>query len=105
MNLFFNHIKTICLMLSLALSIPVNATTVVISSEKAEMAMVDINSATAKEISAAMRGVGPKKAEAIVAFREANGDFYTLEEVSQVKGIGVKTLEKNKDRVKVEVPK
>mgnify|MGYP000971356715 CR=1 FL=1 len=43
--------------------------------------------------------VGPSKAEEIVAHRAANGPFKSADELAMVKGIGLKTVEKNRDRV------
>lgn len=57
---------------------------------------VNVNQASATEIAAALNGVGQAKAEAIVAYRKAHGDFKSVEALSQVKGIGAKTIEKNK---------
>ncbi len=57
---------------------------------------LDINTATAAQLAAVMSGVGEKKADAIVAYREANGDFNSIEELSNVKGIGNALLERNK---------
>ena len=59
-------------------------------------ASVDINTADAKTLEAALIGIGAAKAEAIVAYREANGPFKRLEELVKVKGVGEKTLEKNR---------
>ncbi|PLA75403.1 competence protein ComEA [Hydrogenovibrio sp. SC-1] len=59
-------------------------------------APVNVNQANADEIAAALTGVGKVKAEAIVAYREAHGHFKSVESLSQVKGIGDKTVEKNK---------
>ena len=56
---------------------------------------VNINTASAEELAKNLNGVGPKKALAIIEFREANGPFFTAEEITNVKGIGPKTLEKN----------
>ncbi|MGZ8152965.1 MAG: ComEA family DNA-binding protein, partial [Methylovulum sp.] len=44
----------------------------------------------------ALSGVGQKKAEAIVKYREEKGLFKTAEELANVTGIGEKTVEKNK---------
>jgi competence protein ComEA len=52
---------------------------------------VDINRADAETISKALKGVGPKKAEAIVQYRKEHGDFKTLKDLENVKGIGEKT--------------
>lgn len=60
---------------------------------------IDINEVSAKEIAAALKGIGLKKAEAIVAFREEFGAFETIESITQVKGIGAKTLARNEGRI------
>jgi len=60
---------------------------------------VDINTADAAAIDRALVNIGPAKAEAIVAYREFHGPFRSVEELALVKGIGLKTIEKNRDRV------
>ena len=67
-------------------------------------APVDINTADAAAIAAAMKGVGLKKAEAIVAYRKANGPFKRVEDLTLVKGIGIKTVEKNRANLTVKRP-
>ena len=62
---------------------------------------ININDASAEELKENLVGVGPKKAMAIIEYREANGPFYTAEELVNVKGIGPKTLEKNKENILV----
>jgi competence protein ComEA len=57
---------------------------------------VDINSADAKTLSKSLKGVGPRKAEAIVAYRKEKGPFKTYKDLAKVKGIGIKTAENNK---------
>lgn len=64
-------------------------------------APVNINQANAEEIAAALSGVGKVKAEAIVDYREAHGHFKSVESLNQVKGIGEKTVEKNKDDIQL----
>lgn len=59
-------------------------------------APVNINSADAKTISDSLSGIGLKKAEAIVKYRTDKGPFKTAEDLSNVAGIGDKTVEKNK---------
>ncbi|AHK79166.1 competence protein ComEA [Ectothiorhodospira haloalkaliphila] len=58
---------------------------------------VDINRADAQALSQALQGVGPAKAQAIVEYREANGPFRSVHELTQVGGIGVRTVEINLD--------
>ena len=66
---------------------------------------VDINKASAKEIAASLNGVGEKKAQTIVKYREKNGYFKTIYELGNVKGISDKIIEKNKDNIKLKEPK
>ncbi len=60
---------------------------------------VNINSANAEEIAAMLNGVGLSKAEDIVDYREANGAFAHIDELVNVKGIGIKTVDRNRDRI------
>ncbi|HDR1021203.1 TPA: helix-hairpin-helix domain-containing protein [Pasteurella multocida] len=60
---------------------------------------VNINTATASELQKALIGIGAKKAEAIVQYREAHGPFTAAEQLMEVQGIGKATLEKNKARI------
>jgi competence protein ComEA len=57
---------------------------------------VNVNTADAKTISDALSGIGLKKAEAIVKYRTEKGLFKTVEDLTNVKGIGQKTIDKNK---------
>lgn len=61
--------------------------------------MVDINTASAEEIAAGLNGVGLSKAEEIVRYREANGAFKHVDELVNVKGIGLRTVDKNRDMI------
>jgi competence protein ComEA len=58
-------------------------------------APVNINSADAKTISDALSGIGPKKAEDIIKYREKEGPFKAPEDLVKVPGIGEKTVQKN----------
>lgn len=60
---------------------------------------VNINTADAKTISEALSGIGLKKAEAIVKYRTDKGLFKTAEDLTNVKGIGEKIVEKNKNDI------
>ncbi|WP_343226480.1 ComEA family DNA-binding protein [Pseudomarimonas salicorniae] len=62
---------------------------------------VDINRASAAEIAAAMNGIGLAKAEAIVAYRSENGPFKSIDQLAEVKGVGLKTVEKNREVIEV----
>ena len=62
---------------------------------------LDINTATADELDKGLSGIGPAKAQAIVKYREANGPFKSVDDLTHVKGIGKATLEKNRAKVTV----
>ena len=66
----------------------------------ADSGKINLNTATVKELTQLNR-IGMKYAERIVKYREDNGLFKTTEELIKVPGIGVKTLELNKDRIVV----
>ncbi|AIZ80191.1 ComEA family DNA-binding protein [Actinobacillus equuli] len=61
--------------------------------------LVNINTATAAEIQDKLVGIGTKKAQAIVEYRTKNGAFSSLEQLTDVSGIGKATLDKNRDRI------
>lgn len=60
---------------------------------------LNINTATAAEIQKSLIGIGAKKAEAIVQYREKHGNFTAAEQLLEVQGIGKATLDKNRDRL------
>ena len=88
MNIFTNLIKAAALSLLLAGS--------AFAADK-----VNINSADAAALDEVLINIGPAKAQAIVDYRKANGPFKSAEELAMVKGIGLKTVEKNRDRIEV----
>ncbi len=55
---------------------------------------LDINSATAKELEQ-LKGVGPKRAQAIVQYRQQHGDFSSVKDLLKVRGIGERVLKLN----------
>ncbi|ENA0610158.1 helix-hairpin-helix domain-containing protein [Enterobacter bugandensis] len=56
---------------------------------------VSINSASAEDLARAMNGVGLKKAQAIVSYREEYGPFKTIDDLKQVPGMGGALVERN----------
>lgn len=62
---------------------------------------VNINSASAQELASVMNGVGLKKAEAIVSYRQQFGPFTELEQLKEVPGIGSALVERNLSRLKL----
>lgn len=80
-------------------SLAAEPTSVAALAQKVEV--VSINTAGAEAIAEAMRGVGFKKAQAIVEWRKKNGKFTSLDQLLEIKGIGEKTLAANKKRIKL----
>jgi competence protein ComEA len=62
---------------------------------------VNINTADAATLDRVLLNVGASKAEAIIAYRKENGAFRSADQLALVKGIGLKTVEKNRERIVV----
>jgi competence protein ComEA len=63
---------------------------------------VDINTADAATIAKELQGIGLSKAQAIVAYREQHGSFKNVEDLRKIKGVGAKTLERNRANIRME---
>ena len=75
--------------------------TAMLASLQVNAGPVDINTADAATLAGAINGVGEKKAATIVAYREVHGPFARVEDLSNVKGIGAGTIEKNRQNLVV----
>ncbi len=64
-----------------------------------EQHKIDLNKASVAELSGSFKGIGKKRAEAIIAYREAHQGFKSVEELAEVKGLGVHFVEKNKEQL------
>jgi competence protein ComEA len=62
---------------------------------------ININQASESQLTS-LHGIGSSKAQAIILYREMFGDFKTVDELAKVKGIGAKTVEKNRARLRVQ---
>lgn len=62
---------------------------------------VNINTANAEELDTLLIGIGPDKAASIIAYREAHGNFASADDLAKVKGIGMSTVDKNRERIKL----
>ena len=67
------------------------------------LAAVNINTATEQELQS-LPGIGPAKAKQIVDHRKANGNFKTIDDLKNVKGIGDKTFDKFKGQLAISGP-
>ena len=75
-------------------AIPAGAT----SKEASKEGKVNINTATVEELKT-LKGVGEKKAEAIIEYRKKNGSFKTKEDLMKVRGIGKKLFDSFQERI------
>ncbi|SHO54902.1 ComEA family DNA-binding protein [Vibrio quintilis] len=66
---------------------------------QSELLAVDVNTASAEEMAAIFKGIGLKKAQAIVDYRNEHGSFKSAQELTNVKGIGLSLLERNSDYI------
>jgi competence protein ComEA len=62
---------------------------------------VDINTADVQTLAANIMGIGEKRAQAIIAFREEHGPFKSVDELTRVKGIGLKLVDKNRENLTI----
>jgi competence protein ComEA len=74
----------------------------VVSQVQAPAAMLNLNTADALTLQKELNGIGKAKAEAIVAYRDANGPFASVDELLEIKGIGNALLERNRGKLIVE---
>jgi competence protein ComEA len=68
-------------------------------------AAIDLNSADASTLAREMRGIGQSKARAIVEYRRIHGPFRSIDDLALVKGIGARTIELNRAKLRVGVVK
>lgn len=95
--------KQICLIISLVVSVVLSVssfagdvTSVDAAEQQPASELVNINTASHQDL-VKLKGIGPKKAEAIIAWREAHGEFKNIEQLLDVKGIGHAILEDNRN--------
>ena len=72
-----------------------------VETQAVTQAGVNINRASESELTT-LKGIGSSKAQEIILYREMFGDFKTVDDLAKVKGIGAKTIENNRSRLKVQ---
>ena len=66
-------------------------------------APIDVNTASAEALAEAIDGVGLKRAQAIIEYRERHGAFASVDDLAQVRGISAGMVERNRERITVNV--
>lgn len=87
-------------LLALALALAAMPAMAQDAAEEAET--VNINTASADILAEALHGVGPAKADAIVSWREEQGEFTTPEHLEEVDGIGPATVSDNREKIRLD---
>jgi competence protein ComEA len=59
--------------------------------------LININTADKEALMSVITGVGEKKAEAIIAYREENGPFKSIDELTNIKGVGQGMVDKHRE--------
>ncbi|PZW71057.1 MULTISPECIES: helix-hairpin-helix domain-containing protein [unclassified Pseudomonas] len=72
-----------------------------VAQQVAELNPVNLNTADAETLQRELSGVGAVKAQAIVAYRDTHGEFASVDELLEVKGIGEALLERNRAKLTV----
>ena len=62
---------------------------------------ININTADKESLMSEIKGVGEKRAEAIIAYREEHGPFKSIEELAEVRGVGPSIVESNMDNISI----
>lgn len=83
-------------------TIPVQAETNLIKSPppKISSSKIDLNHADLSTLTGSFKGIGKKRAEAIIAYRDSHKGFKSYEELAEVKGFGQRFIDNNRDKLK-----
>ncbi len=63
--------------------------------------LININTANKETLMSTIKGVGEKKAEAIIDYRETNGPFESVDDLTNIKGIAQATIDKHREMLTV----
>lgn len=66
------------------------------ASHAVALASININRADAQTLAEGLKGIGLSKAQEIIRYRETYGPFASVDELAEVKGVGVSTVDKNR---------
>ena len=102
MNKFIAYPRSILLLSTASLTVTAmeESKTIQTKVEQVQQTLVDINSADATQLST-LKGIGAKRAQAIIDYRSQYGKFTSLEQIVEVKGVGKNFLVANKGAIKI----
>jgi competence protein ComEA len=70
-------------------------------STKQVLSGVNINTADAEMLAVSLKGIGAKRAQAIVVYRESNGPFSDVNQLEEIKGISAAIIKENLDKIRL----
>ncbi|UUD64007.1 helix-hairpin-helix domain-containing protein [Pseudomonas seleniipraecipitans] len=73
-----------------------------VAQQVAELNPINLNTADVETLQRELAGVGAVKAQAIVSYRDTHGEFASVDELLEVKGIGESLLDRNRDKLTVQ---
>lgn len=73
-----------------------------VTQEVVKSTKINLNTADEATLAAGLNGIGQVKAKAIVEYRDAHGPFVSIDQLLEVSGIGMATLEKNRERLTID---
>jgi len=73
-----------------------------VAQQVAALNPINLNTADAETLQRELAGVGAVKAQAIVSYRDTHGEFASVDELLEVKGIGESLLDRNRDKLTVQ---
>lgn len=79
----------------------VKSNTILAKLHKGTLASININTADVETLVHELSGIGQKRAQAIIAYKEQHGPFKSIDDLLNIKGIGKKILEKNREKITV----
>jgi competence protein ComEA len=99
-SLLFALLTSTSIAVTAAPAAPASVAQPVVAAASADQgAKVNINTASADTLQKELSGIGAGKAAAIVAYRDENGAFTSVDELIEVKGIGKALLDKNREKL------
>lgn len=91
--------RIIAILLSFfVMSLPLHAAQLTPQPSKSPV-RIDLNTVDVAKLTGSFKGIGKKRAEAIIAYRDSHSGFKSIEELAEVKGLGQKFMEKNREKL------
>lgn len=88
-----------CLIVTIPAYAEQNPNPIKAQSTLAPSSKIDLNKADLSQLTGSFKGVGKKRAQAIIDYRNKQGEFKSIDDLAKIKGFGKKFVEKNRDKL------